>query len=104
MTPCGGSRLNSSLTAASWRSGSSDVPGPPDSRIAQNCASSKGHLFRRLEDSTGVFLLVRGGLRVLQHRLQGRLHGVGPDAIALGAQVQEVGHDVAGDGAVVLEE
>ena len=35
---------------------------------------------------------------------RGRLHGVGPDAVALGAEVQEVGHDVAGDRAVVLEE
>ena len=33
-------------------------------------------------------------LRLVEHRPEGRLHGVGPDAVALGAQVQVVGHDL----------
>src|SRR5262245_43680140 len=41
---------------------------------------------------------------LLDDLLQGLLNGVGPDLVTLRRQVQEVRHDLLGEGAVLLQE
>ncbi len=42
--------------------------------------------------------------RLVKQLPECRLHGISPDAVALGAQMEEVGHDLARDRPVRLEE